>query len=375
MQGPKVNRPVGVAILAWLGMIGGVLGFIGVLAMLIVIPRVPAASAVLRMSGIPLLLAAVVLSLILVFAFVSGIGMWMGRKWGWFAGSFYYMYSVVRNLNGALVIPGIIESVGSDGLAEMSHEPGYYYFKHGLRAIVHGLIYLYFFKQNVRDYFQIGEAKKLKVVLVQFVVCVGLIASVWFAAQVMSSSDSLEAELLDMSEMYNRGQYEQLIARTGRYLDTHPESAVVWSQMGWGHLQLEHPGEAEDCFKKALSLDSNWDNAYVGLGVLYRKQGEMDKARESYGEAIRLVPDNAEAFSSLLVIELMEGNDARAVEYGERAWELEKTNPSIPANLSIAYHYGEDFERRDIFYGHAKRLGYHNLQALEDIFEGKSSLR
>lgn len=375
MQGSKVNRPVGVAILAWLGMIGGVLGFIGVLVLLVVIPRVPAASGVLRMSGMPLLLVAVVVSFILVLAFVSGAGMWMGRKWGWFAGSFLYMYSVVRNLHGLLVLPGIFESVGSEGLAEMSHEPGYYYVKYGLRAIVQGLIYLYFFKQNVRDYFQISEARKLKVVLVQLVVCVGLIASVWFAAQVMSSSDSLDEEILDMSEMYDRGQYEQLIATTGRYLDTHPESAVAWSRMGWGHLKLEHPGEAEICFKKALSLDSNWDNAYVGLGALYRKQGEMDKARESYEEAIRLVPDNAEAFASLLVIELMEGNDARAVEYGERAWELRKTNPTIPANLSVAYHYVEDFERRDIFYGHAKRLGYHYLQGLEDIFEGKSSLR
>ncbi len=375
MQGSEVSRPVGIAILAWLGMIGGVIGSIGMVVLMFVIPHVPEVSDALRMSGATLLLAGVVVVFILVLGFVSGLGMWMGKRWGWFAGSFYYMYSVVRNINGALVIPGIVESVGLEDLAEMSHGPGYYYVKHGLRAIVHGLIYLYFFKQNVRDYFLIGEAKKLKIVLVQFAVCVLLIGSVWLGAQVTSSSDSFETELLEMRKLYDRGEYEQLIAKTDEYLDRHPESAIVRSQMGWAYLKLDCPGKAEDCFKEALSLDSNWDNAYVGLGVLYRGLGETEMARASYGEAIKLAPNNAEAFSSLLVIELIEGNDAQAVEYGERAWELRKTDASIAANLSVAYHYAGDFEKRDIFYGHARRLGYHGLVGLKDIFEGRSSLR
>jgi hypothetical protein len=75
------------------------------------------------------------------------------------------------------------------------------------------------------------------------------------------------------------------------------------------------------------------------------------------------------------VIELVEGNDAKAVEYGERAWALRKDLPSIPANLAIAYHYLGNPKKRKEFYGHAKRAGYPDLQALDDIISGKTSIR
>jgi Flp pilus assembly protein TadD len=109
--------------------------------------------------------------------------------------------------------------------------------------------------------------------------------------------------------------------------------------------------------------------------VLFRQQGKLDLARQSYLKATSLVPDNAEAFSSLVVIELIQGNDAKAVEYGEKAWALRKDYPSIPANLAIAYHYLGNMQKRDEFYQHAQRLGYHDLQAVQDIFSGKTGLR
>ena len=110
-------------------------------------------------------------------------------------------------------------------------------------------------------------------------------------------------------------------------------------------------------------------------GATYRSLGDNENARKSYLEAIRILPENAEAYSSLLVIELLEGNDEKAVEYGEKAWGYRKDLAGIPANLSVAYHYLGEPDKRDYFYKEAEKLGYHRLETLVDIFEGRSGLR
>jgi Flp pilus assembly protein TadD len=117
------------------------------------------------------------------------------------------------------------------------------------------------------------------------------------------------------------------------------------------------------------------DNAYVGKGVINRKNRELSKARENYLKAVEISPENAEAYASLLVIELMEGHDEKAVEYGEKAWALRKDYALIPANLAVAYHYAGDVKKRDHFYEEAKRLGYPNLEGLREIFSGRRTLR
>jgi Flp pilus assembly protein TadD len=71
----------------------------------------------------------------------------------------------------------------------------------------------------------------------------------------------------------------------------------------------------------------------------------------------------------------MEGNLKQAVAYGEKAWDLRKDNPSIAANLAIAYHCVGNSEKRDSFYEVARKLGYHNLAAIRDLIDGEASIR
>jgi hypothetical protein len=90
--------------------------------------------------------------------------------------------------------------------------------------------------------------------------------------------------------------------------------------------------------------------------------------------ATRILPENAEAFSSLLVIEILEHNYEAAAEYGERAWALRKDLPSIPANLAVAYHYLKNEEKKMHYYEQAKKLGYHQLDRIDQIFNGSLSI-
>lgn len=182
-------------------------------------------------------------------------------------------------------------------------------------------------------------------------------------------------KLISIDRMVSNGEYSNAIEECKKYLKSYPESFKGWNLLGWVYLKTDRIREAEQTFNKSISINDKWDNAYVGKGVIYRKMGDLDKARQNYLKAISLVSNNAEAFSSLLVIELKDGNDKKAVEYGEKAWKLRKNLPSIPANLAIAYHYLGDFKKRDKFYKIAENIGYHKMHGLEDIINNKVSIR
>jgi len=198
----------------------------------------------------------------------------------------------------------------------------------------------------------------------------------FFAAIFFGCSESENTKkLMSIDLKMNSGQYEDVIREGDKYVKSYPGSFKGWNLLGWAYLKTDQLEKAEQCFSQSININDKWDNAYVGKGVVYRKMGKLEKAKQSYLKATSLVPDNAEAFSSLLVIELMNGNDKKAVEYGQKAWALRKDLPSIPANLAIAYHYSGDPKKRDEFFNLAKNLGYHNLQAIEDIINGKTSIR
>lgn len=182
----NTTRPTGISILAVLHIVGGVLGFMVTMFLVVQFGRNQEAQQALTALGLPpaLLIAAIVF--IFGLAIASGIGMWKGRKWGWYLGSLYYMYSVVRNANALITIPMLINSIPPEELAGARHGPSYYYVKHGGRVLVHFLLYLYFFKSNVREFFSLAEQKKWKPVLAGLSLCIAIAVATNFVTRIMN---------------------------------------------------------------------------------------------------------------------------------------------------------------------------------------------
>ena len=110
-----------------------------------------------------------------------------GNKWGWRLGSFYYICSVVGNTSTLITMPILIRSMSVEEMRAMSHGVPYFYAECGGYAIVHFLLYLYFFKGNVRAYFSISEQKKCRLILIQTVICLGIAAVVSAIARIVGA--------------------------------------------------------------------------------------------------------------------------------------------------------------------------------------------
>jgi Tfp pilus assembly protein PilF len=189
-----------------------------------------------------------------------------------------------------------------------------------------------------------------------------------------SSSVGDVQRLATIDERFNLGAFDYARTVMQQYIKNYPQSVDGWNLLGWTYAKTDELDKANESFDKSLQLDPKNDNAYVGKGVIFRKQGNNEQAKASYLKAIEIKPNNAEAFSSLMTIEIMAGNNDKAVEFGERAWALRKDLAGIPANLAIGYHLIGDHAKRELFFEKAKSMKYHNMEGLKDIFDGKTEI-
>jgi Flp pilus assembly protein TadD len=186
---------------------------------------------------------------------------------------------------------------------------------------------------------------------------------------------ALDTELEAAATLHVRGEHAAAVTALKRYLEGHPRHVLAWVIRGHAHEELDQDAEARVAYDEALRLDPRSHQALTGLGILARKRNAYDEALDAYRRALAIEPGYAEAYSSMAIIALARGDDANAVVWAERAWQLDGEHPRLAANLAVAYHYVGRLAERDAMVGHAERLGYPRVAVLHQIFRGELSMR
>ena len=145
------ERPIGISILSVLYILGG----LAILVMQLFLSG--AISEGMESIGISGLYSLFAIGFLGFLGLSAGIGMWTGKRWGWYLGTFYLLYSVARSTNAILMIPSLVEQFGApEGGVDK------YYIKYGGRIFFHSLLTLYFFKGNVVEFFGVGNTNPWK---------------------------------------------------------------------------------------------------------------------------------------------------------------------------------------------------------------------
>jgi Flp pilus assembly protein TadD len=58
-------------------------------------------------------------------------------------------------------------------------------------------------------------------------------------------------------------------------------NAKAHNSLGWLALQKGDPGSALGYFQKAVDSDPSFPETYLNLGILYKRSGQLEKARSS----------------------------------------------------------------------------------------------
>lgn len=156
------KRPLGIVILAVLHTFGG----IALLAFLLFLGQTGLQEV--NQVGSSLFMVCVEGFFLGTLLIACGIGMWLGKRWGWWLASYYYVYAVVRNVSRLI-------SFAVYAIQNEMTETSEFTNRMMIRIIINTLVYFYLFRPNVLNYFGQKDLNKIKAAFARMFICVGLV--------------------------------------------------------------------------------------------------------------------------------------------------------------------------------------------------------
>ncbi|NIV37019.1 MAG: hypothetical protein GWN58_48585, partial [Anaerolineae bacterium] len=185
----------------------------------------------------------------------AGIGMWLGRPWGWWLAAFSFLYSLVNNVSSLLLLPDMVGSSGEPDIRAGS------YVIRELFDIGWDLIVLaYWFREGVRDYFGLLDFSRLKAIA-------GLVAVtilVFAAGYLLVGSASRDLDRI--ARLYEEGDLDTALEELELYLESHPEDDMAWTIMGHASQDAGLFEDAEAAYDRAIAINPERHEAWTGLG-------------------------------------------------------------------------------------------------------------
>ena len=195
-------------------------------------------------------------------------------------------------------------------------------------------------------------------------------------------SGDAETEFAAIKSTYQQRSFEEASSALDGFLTANPEYTLGWILQGNARREMGLSLSAKEAYNKAIALDPLRFEAYLGLGVLARRdaakasreqqadevKAQLRAAKKYYERALSIEPYHAETLSSLAMLLLDLNEEEEALRQAEKAWELTKRDATIAANLSIAYHRNSMTAKRDEARANAERLGYAGLEKLDAQF-------
>ncbi len=103
--------------------------------------------------------------------------------------------------------------------------------------------------------------------------------------------------------------------------------------------------QAIEEYKKAVSINSNYDRAYYSLGVAYKDNQQFDLAIDALNKALLITPSYTKAYETLGVVYQEKNDLENAITNYQRAIDTDRKAYKIYYRLSSVYNIMEDFEK------------------------------
>jgi tetratricopeptide (TPR) repeat protein len=144
------------------------------------------------------------------------------------------------------------------------------------------------------------------------------------AAILIHPRDELSEQLRAAVVLEEKGDYAAAAKSYRDLLSRHPDSALLWTNLGNANVQLGRRGEAEDDFRKAVDADPKSRDAMNNLAWLLYQQKRLDEAESFARKAASLNgPDSYLVLDTLARVLAAKGNCSEA----EAAFKQAMTDP------------------------------------------------
>ena len=173
---------------------------------------------------------------------------------------------------------------------------------------------------------------------------------------------------------YQRNYFGRAVPYLKKIVELEPDSCYGWNFLGFSiynsgnSLESEKYGDPETCYKKALELDETYQEAWVNLGLFYKREKRFEEAINCLEKAIAL--DDKDDFALFLLGHVYQiiGNGELAIECYNKSIDLNPCNDSLWNNLGLEHAKRFEFKKAIQMYVRALQFNakneviWHNLR-------------
>ena len=110
-------------------------------------------------------------------------------------------------------------------------------------------------------------------------------------------------------------------------MDLNPEAAGAWVNLGTLHYRSGDLADAEDHYRRAIEIAPTYALAHFNLGNVCEERGRLDEAAECYGRALDLHAGYADAHYNVALIYERLGEPMRAAKHWRSYLKLDPASP------------------------------------------------
>ncbi|MDK2807352.1 MAG: hypothetical protein PWP24_81 [Clostridiales bacterium] len=133
----------------------------------------------------------------------------------------------------------------------------------------------------------------------------------------------------------------------------------------------------EDALNEYLAcyqLDSECNDVRVQLAIIYRRMGELDKARQYAEEALKIDVEDSGAWRAMATIALVDGNLTDGLEDAKKAYELEPDGIYIRDTYLVALHVNNQAEQEKVIKDEMLKADERLDADMESLLKGETTL-
>lgn len=135
-------------------------------------------------------------------------------------------------------------------------------------------------------------------------------------------------------ELFREGKYKESIDGFSSVLETEPDNADVYNNMGVAYACVGDFEHAEKCYVRAIELDPELAQAYINLSDLYYKHGDLASALGTLQRGSYELQDN------LTIAHLLARVYIEDQRWDDAIVELERVLDGEPENYDAYYDLG-----------------------------------
>ena len=106
----------------------------------------------------------------------------------------------------------------------------------------------------------------------------------------LSTSKPPQEQVENLLSLYNKGQFEELLAKVKPLISLFPKTIELYNLQGASNALIERNGAAIESYDQAIKINPKYADAHLNKGSVLQKNGEFDAAMESFNKALSINP-------------------------------------------------------------------------------------